>query len=597
MKNSFILSEPQIPLFAGRKKRITDQLHPEYLKSISDWRKYRLTFEGGDNFITNYLQRFSVRETSRDFQERKSVTYSPSLAKAAIVDIKNAIYQRMIDINREGGSESYQKAVRGENNGVDLQGNNMTGFIGRLVLPELLSIGKVGVFVDKPPVPEGASLNETSRINPYIYTYHAEDILSWRYDNQKRLKTILLRDRIEVEDSETGLVTDIEDQYRLLRYTDDGIISKIYDTKGEESSVDILDLKEIPFVVFEISQSLLVDVANYQIAYLNIASSDVNYILKSNFPFYVEQYDMMAEMTDLRQSNAITTDDNGVITDSVKAGTASAASTASDREIQVGVTKGRRYPKSVDKPDFIHPSPEPLLASLEKQSQLRAEIRQLVNLAVTNVSSKSSSAESKEQDEHSLEAGLSNIGLELEFGESRIAAHWSEYEKDNAVTVIKYPNNYSLKTDEDRRKEAREMREELPTIPSKTYQREVAKQITTITMGNKVTVEKLKQMHAEIDASAVVVTDPDVIQQDHEAGFVGTDLASKLRGYPEGEAEQAKQDHAERLARIQAAQQRDAARGVKDADDDVSSGRKEKILSKVTDKDDVVRDKTRGEGK
>jgi hypothetical protein len=38
------------------------------------------------------------------------------------------------------------------------------------------------------------------------------------------------------------------------------------------------------------------DIADYQIALMNLESSDINYMLKSNFPFYVEQYDPRAEM-------------------------------------------------------------------------------------------------------------------------------------------------------------------------------------------------------------------------------------------------------------------------------------------------------------
>jgi len=583
-------------VFTGPRGTIDTKVHPDYVTSLGDWQKYRLTFESGDPFIASYLKRFSVREDNKDFADRRSITYCPSHAKSAIIDIKNAIYQRMIDIVRNGGATSYAAAVKGEQRGVDMQGNTMTGYIGRLVLPELLSMGKVGVFVDKPVMEDAPSINDARRIRPYLYIYTAEDIRSWRYDTQNNLLSVLLRDNLEVVDEETGLVADFTKQFRLLNLTENGVVSRIYDDKGQEVESMTLELTRIPLVIFELSQSLLVDVANYQIALLNMSSSDINYILKANFPFYTEQYDMMAEMTDLRQASAIVSEDSSNTTASVEAGTAETAAKAKDREIKVGTTKGRRYPKGIERPGFINPSAEPLLASMKKQDQLRSEIKELVNLAVTNVTSKSASAESKKMDEHSLEAGLSNIGLELEYGEKEIAFIWNQFEGFKGETVVKYPNNYSLKTDEDRRKEAKEMMEELPTIPSKTYQQEMAKQITTITLGNKVTDEKLKQIHQEIEQSAVVVTDPDVIQQDHEAGFVSTVMASELRGYPKGQAAAAKKDHADRVARIAAAQQRAAARGVPDNDDDPTSGRKEKKLSRHTDGDDVVKTKVRGEG-
>ena len=39
---------------------------------------------------------------------------------------------------------------------------------------------------------------------------------------------------------------------------------------------------------------MIKDVVNHQIALLNLGSSDVNYALKSNFPFYIEQKDQRA---------------------------------------------------------------------------------------------------------------------------------------------------------------------------------------------------------------------------------------------------------------------------------------------------------------
>lgn len=563
---------------------INEIVHPDYVNMSSDWQKYRLTYAGGQPFITEYLKMFSARETHRDFSDRQSMAYNPAHAKAALVDVKNAIYQRMIDIVRAGGSPSYMQAVKGEGKGVDLLGNSMSGFIGRLVLPDLLSMGKVGVYIDRPEMDLVETKDRTAGRRPYIYKYSTEDIRNWMVNSENQLTDVLLRDSVEVVDEEYGFVTGYEYNYRSLSLTSNGVSVKIYNDAGERIKSVLLGLTEIPFVVFEISSSLLVDVANYQIALLNMSSSDLNYIIKSNFPFYTEQYDIMAEMSDLRASDSVS-----------GSGSESEAEKAGDKNIKVGVTKGRRYPRGVDRPQFIAPPTDPLVASMSKQGQMREEIRQLVNLSVTNTSSKASSAESKQMDEHSLEAGLSNIGLELEYGERQIAEIWDSYLRYTGDLVVKYPNNYSIKTDADRRSEAKELREELPTIPSKTYQKELAKQITTIVMGNKVTDEKLAVIHSEIDESSVVVTSPDVIQSDHESGFVSTKLASTLRGYPEDEADKAKADHAERLARIAVAQS-EASRGNPDADTGEVTKKEEKAGSRNTDKDDKVTDKTRGEG-
>ena len=75
-------------------------------------------------------------------------------------------------------------------------------------------------------------------------------------------------------------------------------------------------------------------------------------------------------------------------------------------------------------------------------------------------------------------------------------------------------------------------------------------------------------------------------------------MGSLLRGYPEGEADKAKQEHIDRLAAIANAQEKEkgdnmAARGVSDLDDDPNSGKDEKKQGDT----DPEPDKTRGKGK
>lgn len=121
----------------------------------------------------------------------------------------------------------------------------------------------------------------------------------------------------------------------------------------------------------------------------------------------------------------------------------------------------------------------------------------------------------------------------------------------------------------------------MPTIPSLTFQKTVAKQIAETTMGPYISDAKLQKIFLEIESAPVIVTDPNTIKQDHEAGFVGTDLASQIRMYPEGEAEKAKVDHAERAARILAAQT-----STKDLTNDPDAGIKQKQVSQTADLQD-----------
>lgn len=581
--------------------KISEITHPEYTKMLSNWYKWRIIGSGGQQFIDKYLRIMSKRESMMEYYIRKAVSYAPAHAKAAVMEIKNAIYQRMSDIKRMNGTQSYKNAIIGRDKGVDLHGNSMNGFIGRIVLPELLFIAKVGVYVDREMLPEKMSLQDTANKSPYLYIYHAEDIRSWRFDKNNELVTLLLRDNIDDYDERTGLVTGVKHEYRLLTKTSEGVFVQIYDGDGNYKSEYILNLKQIPFVLFQISNSLLSDIADHQIALLNLASADMSYALRGNFPFYVEQYDPRASLPYIRQAiDEVSVDENGnfVDIDEQKPGEAVDADRAKNSERRIGVSQGVRYPIGTEKPSFINPSAEPLRASMEKQSYIKEEIRQLINLSVTMLIPTRQSAESKREDLRGLESGLSYIGMELEYGERQIAEIWLDYENSDDIVTISYPNNYSIRTDEDRRKEADDLVKKLPEIPSKIYRKEIAKEVAEILLGQRVTVDVLDKIRSEIDASEIVVINPNIIEQDFNNGFVSTESASRARGYPRGEVEQAKKDHAERLARINAAQIGQGARGNSDLDPEPKlSGSMEK--QKLLNQDDkpTPQDPTRGEGK
>jgi len=147
------------------------------------------------------------------------------------------------------------------------------------------------------------------------------------------------------------------------------------------------------------------------------------------------------------------------------------------------------------------------------------------------------------------------------------------------VPTITYPTNYSLKTDKERRTEAQESLELMTVVPSPTYQKAMCREVARIMVGPIVSREEYAEIMEEIDAAPVINTDPEIIREDHEAGFISTELASNVRGYPKGEVDKAKIDHAERAARIAAAQSKvgSAARGVDDQDPDpAKSGKEEK---------------------
>jgi len=539
---------------------ISELKHPEYKDLQRYWPKWRLTYEGGDKFVEAYVKMFSQLENINDFNDRKAITYVPAFAKAAVNDVKNAIFQRTADITRSGGPESYQNAILGRDGGVDLDGSSMNAFIGRQLLPELLTMKKVGVYIDAPDA-SGISRLDVKDSRPYMYMYKAEEIISWTMspgEKSTEFEALLLEDNYDDIDPDTGLTVDIATRYRLLQVTPEGVTVQFMDVDGVRIDIDgnesdeeyMLGIDRIPFVVFELSDSLLRDIANHQIALVNLASSDINYSLKCNMPFYTEQYDPRSQNVFQRQPSAgqaqISSD--GTVTNT--SGTSAHAKQAKNMGIKIGATSGRRYPIGAERPGFVSPPPENLEVSMAKQEQLKSEIRQLVALAVSNLEPKSASAESKKMDMTGLEAGLSYIGLELENGERKIANIWSEYEGSDMIATIAYPERYSLQTDSERRTEAGELKKLAPTVPSVTFQKEIVKEIARITIGHKVTNDNLIKIYNEINTAAVLNTDPDIVRSNVDSGLLDRRTASTSLGYPADTVDKAEQEHADRLARI-----------------------------------------------
>jgi len=554
--------------------------HPEYIILSEEWEKYRYIMNSGSEFIDKYLKKFSSRESDLDFRGRREVTPTAAFAKGAIIDIKNSIYQRMSDIIRTGGTPSYQQSIHGLNGGVDKCGSSMNYFIGKKILPELLFLGKIGVFVDMPRLNGKITLAQAQKIKPYFYPYSAEDIINWEVDyrnNTMEFTQLLLRDNY-YKTNIIGLPGELTYRFRLLQKTDNGIIIKFYNRKTfEETDTELLEpdeeyvlnLSKIPFVLFELDQPLTRDIANHQIALMNMESSDISYALKANYPFYTEQRVGLPGSYLKNEEN----DENGT-------------------EIEVGGNVGRAYPKGAERPDFIHPSSEPLHASMEKQKNLKDDIRMLVNLSLSNIKSKYASAESKEMDERGLESGLSAIGLLLEQCERDLAVIFSDYENSNEIATIAYPQKYSLKSDLQKLNEVEKLASQRDKIPSRKCQKIISKKMASILIGPEIPINELDDIYSEIDNADYITSDPEDIERDIERGLVSLETASMARGYNKEEIEKAKKDHAERLARIQQSQA--SARGLDDFSSIDGAAKLEKQTSQNPDLDDTGKKKVKG---
>lgn len=520
--------------------------HPDYLFDQVQWEEWRDTFAGGENYLQRYLHRFSDRETVEEFSERKALSPIPAFAKSALLDVRNSIYQRLVDVTRVGGSDFYQRAVTGESGGVDRKGTDMNSFVGIDALTELLVMGRVGIFVDAPAYVPAYGQAEA---NPYLYIYCVEDILSWTEedpDKPGQFKAVLLRDHCVQYNSEFGGIAlpagpkkkrlrllwkdEVTGYVKYRMYDEDEKPVVGDDAEDPQGTVTLEGITIIPFVMPCIGDSLLKDVASYQKTLLNLLSRSVAYDLRANSPFLTIQAERQTAGHYLKQPGR---------------NPASGGQAPEDPQETIGGGKGRYYDKDMERPGYVAPPTEPLLASLQLQAKLEDDIRRIINLAVASkAGSRTESAEAKKLGSQGLEAGLSHIGLVLQTAERRIAEMWAAYEnyKKPEPSRVSYPSRYILKTDEERIEEAKGLLALIDDLPTETAKREMAKQIITLLLGQKVDAETLLKMHAEVDASGYTSANLERLTLALENNLVSKETASRSMGYKEGEVEKAKKD-------------------------------------------------------
>jgi len=603
----------------NRRFDITSIAHPSIKARHVEWRKWRLTNRGGDEFIAAFLEQFSNREDDGEFLQRKKMTYCPAFAKNSLKKVRNTIFSRAREIIRDGGPKTYQQAITGKLGGVDRSGSSMNYFMGVKTLDELLKMSIVGIFVDMPRL-LGPTLLEKGQAHPYCYVYQAEQIRSWTHhpENPTEFTSLLLVDRNYTYDELTNLPIDECDRYRFiyLKETPEGprvfvkfynensevvdsfgvVQPELYDDELIEYEEQVGELTKIPFVLLDIGSSLFEDAANYQIAHLNIASSDIWFAARANFPFYTEAYDPRAESQFIRKEAEENFDSFNRFSSTV--------STTNASEVTVGPTRGRKYPQGTERPAFIHPSPEPLAASMAKQDQMKEEIKELVDLTLQSLTGTT--------DTESVLSGLNYISYILQWAETKIAEYWSMYEGKSDIAVIIYPEAPEITDPVDVQTEIVNLLLLIDKTPQISFKKALLKKIARLKLAVDTSPDVLIKIYSEIDASEIIIGDPLNVMNDVNTGLLSLESACLARGYPKDEAEKAADDHAERLKRIQDAQtpapvdspgvsgsliESAQARGIKDKAGDPNAGKQEKSAVADTTTMKNPEDPTRGGGK
>lgn len=532
--------------------------HPLYKLNIEDWQKWRLAYVGGKDFKDKFLERYSRKETPEDFRLRKQLTYVPAHARSVIDIIRNAIAIRLPDVVRDG-DERYLNAMA---TNVDGFNNSMNTFVAIDIAPLLLVHGKRYVVVDAPPPAEGRTIAEDEGL-PYFYTVSAEDVLSWSYDSSGNIKAIMMRLVRDIQDPTTRLVRGAEVLYRyMLRlepgetFTDSecgqvqgpGVLIKDVNKMGKAMGKCQLmaDWERVPVAEFKLADSVMGLIADHQIALLNLASTDMDFLFRGNFPLYTEQKPKSSGTIRPRGTKGEeygpgvleSPDDESVDGHTPK-------SRKGEARRNMGIGKGVGYREGLDRPDFIAPSTDNLKASIVKQETVAKEIRILVDLALVSLSVHAieQSGKSKEADRVGEEAGLAYIGRALESGERDLNELWHMMAGIDASQLdlqVNYPSGYSIKTQEQRLDEAEQMRKLRSAVRSEAYQKAMDQRIAEVVLKPVTTSEELAEILAEITEGTYFDDDKEranVVQRDVALRIISRGKASELRGY--GEDEQA----------------------------------------------------------
>lgn len=564
--------------------------HPDFHIDSTRWAEYRLTFEGGEEFMREYLIR-NTDETDNEFYDRKLNTPIPAVAKEAVKDVQRAIVQRLRDVTRQGGSAYYQAIVAGEGSGIDREGQSMNEFIANVVLEELLVMGRVGVFVDN-IAPDGPTLADGTS-QPYAYAYRVEDILNWKTTRPEKhgvFSMILLRDREIIFNQAFGIKfpNKTQERFRLVWIGDDGFMRYRFLNKDlqqidpevvnpqlviEDNGAIRTQLREIPFIMPSLSGSLLADVCGYQRGLMNIASQEVMFAMNVHgMHMLTIQKDSRADGMDWRKT-----------ADNAEPGGQRARDLREKQGVRSGWIRGRYYSIEEAQPGWIGPNADSLKISSDYRMKLADEVRQLVNVAVQNqTGTRSESRETREISAQGLESGLHFIAMKAQHVENEVARFIAIYEGRDKPAVVTYPKRFRLKTMNERIKDAQEFKKLVDDLPTQETKKEGIKQIVLDLFTETISSETMDRLLMAIDRHPYIGDFDNTIKM-IENGLITHELAGGSVDISPEEVKKAMEEKAKMAAAILEAQtkvkqdvERPAARGVPEVDHNVNSGSDER---------------------
>ena len=258
--------------------------HPQYDAALRGWQRNRDAVAGQEAIAKGgevYLPRPNASDTSieniaryRRYIERALWYAAPERTKESLI---GAVFRK--------GPEKQEIPPQIEYLLEDADGTGASlEQLAKEIVGEQLEVGRIGVLVDYPSAPEGASQEEVERQNlrAHLATYAAESIINWRVTKiggKWALSLVVLHETTEVE--QDAFAVEVQDQWRVLSLEDGVYVQRVYNDKLEQVGEDIEPRnasgnrwQSIPFVIIgsetnrpDVDKAPLTHLCNHAVAY------------------------------------------------------------------------------------------------------------------------------------------------------------------------------------------------------------------------------------------------------------------------------------------------------------------------------------------
>lgn len=230
--------------------------HKEYLDMSDRWELCDALFEGEHGLHEEgekYLSKLQD-EDDKAYRARLKMTPVFGAFPRTVLGLRGMMFRKPMAVEVASSIEPMLEDI-------DLAGTTLQGLAQEVVEDGLVK-GRIGLLVDYPQVPQGATRADAAALNlrPMIVKYDAEAIYNWRMERINSatvLSQVRLEEEKEVQDPEDEFKVKCEKRYRVLDLIDGKYRQRVYKIVDE---VEVLEdevypqmngknLGYIPFVV------------------------------------------------------------------------------------------------------------------------------------------------------------------------------------------------------------------------------------------------------------------------------------------------------------------------------------------------------------